>query len=322
MASRSLLSKYIERGLLLIRVANGLNRDAQRQLSTLRGRLSAQLSEPVPTGRLQRESLIQQLQMSVVSTYAAISQAHGAALGRVVGAEAAFAVRAAGYANAPSAAALSRAVASMLFVGAPAEAHWSRESQNIGFRVASAVRSSISTGATPQQLRQTVIGVGRQGLERGGVMQAARDGAEKIIDTGVHGAADSGRRAAWKANGIDAVRWFAILDPRVCINCGIRAGLLYTLDNKPIGHDVPMGQEPPFHYWCRCMLLPEKYPGGIDDATIEDDKFEKWLSTLSEERQDAILGKGRAALWRDDVITTMDLIDQNGLSLPLSALDP
>jgi SPP1 gp7 family putative phage head morphogenesis protein len=321
--NNQLLRLYIRRSLLLIRIANGMSAENNRELRALSAKISAQLAEHSipPRGRLQRAAVVREVESTIVQTYSRISTIQIQALREVTAAEAAFVQRVGAYANAPTKQTLARAAASMLFAGAPVEAHWSAEAQRVGFRIGSEMRIGWQAGDDFKTLRDRVIGSGRPGQERGGVMQGARDNARRITDTGTQRAAMVGRAEVHRANGVQALRWYAILDEKVCPNCGMRAGKLYTVDGEPIGHDVPMIQEPPFHFWCRCMLIPEKYDGPVPNNSGEDgESFDSFLSSLSQKEQGEVLGVGRAEMWRDGQISLGDLIGQNGLVLPLSAL--
>jgi hypothetical protein len=45
-----------------------------------------------------------------------------------------------------------------------------------------------------------------------------------------------------------------------------------------------------------------------------------WLRTQGEEKQNAMLGKGRAELWREGKVTLQDLINAQGETIPLEQL--
>jgi SPP1 gp7 family putative phage head morphogenesis protein len=317
------LRRYIRRGLSLIRVANGMTADTFGQLASLSVELRAALAEHSipPSGRLQQAAVVREIEALILSRYARITATQIAGLRELTTLEAAFAQRASAYAAAPSRETLARAMTGMLFSGAPMEAHWQREAQNIAFRVGSEMRVGWNAGDDATTLRGRVLGQGRPGAERGGVMQGARDNARRLTHTGTQRASQIGRAATHRANGANAFRWVGVLDSRICPNCGMRNGKLYTLDGEPIGHSVAMVQEPPLHFFCRCMLVPERHKGGTpEDSGPRGESFETYLNSLSADEQSKILGAGRAELYREGKITLHDLIGQNGLVLPLRAL--
>jgi SPP1 gp7 family putative phage head morphogenesis protein len=317
------LRRYIRRGLTLIRVSNGLTADVLGELRGLSVDISAALAAHAipPTGRLQQLAVIREFESLIVSRYAKIATAQASAARQIATAEAMFAQRASAYAMAPSRETLARAMTALIFSGAPLESHWNREAQNVAFRIGSEVRIGWSAGDDVRTMQQRVIGVGKRGAERGGVMQGAREGGRRVVDSTVQKAAHVGRSATYRANGANAIRWQAVLDARTCPDCGMRAGKLYTLDGEPIGHSVPMVQEPPLHFFCRCMLVPERHPKGTPaDSGAKGDSFENYLASLSAAEQAEILGAGRAELYREGKITLQDLIGQTGMVLPLRAL--
>lgn len=66
--------------------------------------------------------------------------------------------------------------------------------------------------------------------------------------------------------------------------------------------------------------LPAATRASMDGQVPQDTSFEAWLSRQSQERQDAVLGPGRAQLWRDGGLTFRDLIDGNGRELTVEEL--
>ncbi|QLB23330.1 phage minor head protein [Phocoenobacter skyensis] len=110
----------------------------------------------------------------------------------------------------------------------------------------------------------------------------------------------------------------SVLDGRTSTSCQVRDGKRWDLDKKPIGHSVPYAR-PPLHPRCRsrlrlifkCKLLN----GNSKRITYED-----WLEGKTKSQQDEILGKGKADLWRRNVITFSDMLDQTGRPLTLTEL--
>lgn len=308
-----LLRRYTARGLQLIRVSNGLDAAAQKELTALAVAIRQLLAAtpPATAGTRALASMLGDIEAAIIARYAEISAAQIASHVELAGIEAEFARRVGSYANAPSRAALARAMSSMLFLGNSPQSNWDHAAQQLAFRVGAAMRDAAATGADESVVRAQVLGTGP--TNRGGLLEGARREASRLTDAGVQSAAGIGRAEAWRANGVNAVRWHAILDPKVCPDCGMRAGKLYTLDAEPIGHSVPLVREPPLHWNCRCMLVPQKFKGGVpDDSGPEGESFARYLESLTDDEQAALLGKGRAQLWRSGTITLRDLIGQGG----------
>lgn len=321
-----LLRAYTARGLQLIRVGNGLDAAAQKELTALAADIRRLLAEITPgSAGGAVDAVLGEIEARVVARYAEIIAAQAKSLADLSVVEAEFARRAGAYANAPSRKALAQAMSSMLILGNTHQGTLENAAQQLTFRVSAAVRDAYANGAqgwvdtVDSIVRQRVLGTGPR--NNGGILEGARREITKITDAGVQSAAGIGRAEAWRANGVNAVRWHAILDPKVCPDCGMRAGKLYTLDAEPIGHSVPLMREPPAHWNCRCMLVAQKFKNGIpDDSGPEGESFAKYLESLSEDEQDALLGKGRAKLWRSGTITLRDLIGQGGQVMTVGEL--
>ena len=88
------------------------------------------------------------------------------------------------------------------------------------------------------------------------------------------------------ADLLSSVKWCATLDMDTCEDCAALDGQEWPLDE-----DHP---EPPYHPNCRCVLTPQVK--GYEEA--DSPRYEDWLASQSEERQNDILGKGRAEIFR------------------------
>jgi SPP1 gp7 family putative phage head morphogenesis protein len=319
-----ILHRYTVRGLALIRAANGQVEAVDRELRALSREIRRTMSERSISGATRRDlaDLLREIESAVDASFAAIASLQAAAVAEVIEIEAAWAARASAFAREASETAQRGAVAELLVMGASVGANWKRQAANTRWAMATEIRAAVGAGQDDRTVVQRVIGVGPRGRERGGVMESVRRNARSLADATTHTAAHAGRLATMRANGVDSVRWFAILDAKVCPNCAMRAGKIWTIDGKPVGHNIVLPHPPPLHYWCRCLLAPLKHPAGRppDDGGPQIDRFEDWLAGLSQDAQDRLLGDGRAQLWRDGVITLSDLIGQRGLVLSLREL--
>lgn len=315
--------RYIAHGLALIRASNAFAKEVDGELVTLVAAVRTLLLEAAISG-LSRRAIARVLRViddEIHRRYALIADRQLVALEELITIEAEFAMRASGFARELSPASLNAVQAGLLLLGAVPRDAWMKQAGDTSWRIASDVRAALAAGADEAAMVARVVGSGPRGRERGGVMDIARRQARALVDTSVHSAATEARLAAFRANGVQAVRWHAILDAKVCPACAVHAGKLYTLEGKPIEHALPLGQRPPAHWWCRCILLPMKFPdaprvdGGEGTGT-----FAAWLDTLAPHEQAAVLGKGRAELWRRGVITLSDLINQSGQLLTLGEL--
>lgn len=126
-------------------------------------------------------------------------------------------------------------------------------------------------------------------------------------------------------------------------NCRARSGLMYTLDGKPIGHNVPFLGGVPLHWGCRSTLLPvtksfeelEATPGitkdyldSIGEGTRasmtgevpEEYTFDTWFRTLPEADQKSMLGPAKYRIWKEAGLTFQEMVDQRGNPLTVEQL--
>lgn len=87
----------------------------------------------------------------------------------------------------------------------------------------------------------------------------AKANAEKIAKAAVGQLSNAAIEANYQLNRdiIKAKRWLSTLDGRTTLTCAARDGKLYTLDNKPIGHNLAWGSGPgAIHWLCRSTSVP------------------------------------------------------------------
>lgn len=316
--------RYTEHGLRLIRVANGLAASANGELRAMAQRLRRVLRGYDPDGsRADIAELLREARELIDTTFAAIAFGQRNALTELVDMEATFALKATGLNTRLSETATQRVASNLLIHGSSVDAHWGRQRDNLLWNVNSAVRAAYASSVPPKTLVATLIGEGRAGMERGGTMEQVFRNSSAVVDSSVQSATNAARIASFKADdsGVNALQWFGILDTKICPNCGIRAGKLYTLDYKPIGHDVVIVGPPPLHPFCRCILLPMKFPKGPPaDGGMKANSFENWLKKQPKEAQEDLLGVGRVELWQKGVIPLNSLVGQDGLVMSLTKL--
>lgn len=101
-----------------------------------------------------------------------------------------------------------------------------------------------------------------------------------------------GTRLGFEQAGIQQWRWVASFNQRVCPACLAMHGRVFPISE-------PFGTHPN----CRCTMIPVWEGVPIPDA-------EQWLRAQGEDRQDLILGKERAALWRAGKIQLADFVKE------------
>lgn len=317
----SIASAYVARALALIRVGNNLagrnEADMRKLASEMRSIMEGRLTRP---GLTEREALLGAIEGAIAVRYGRMRDRTAKDVAELVQLEAAWASATGSYQLGPSDEMIERTIAELLLFGSPLQSHFEQQASTLAFHSKAEIRAGLAAGQAERELVGRVVGKGRRGGERGGALEAARRHVRGLSDAAVQAAGNAGRVAAMRAGGVNAFKWHAVLDPKVCPLCGARAGKLWTVDGKPLGHDIPFSW-PTLHPRCRCILLPMKYPDGPPkDGGNERDRFENWLERQPAARVEAVLGKGRAALWSAGKISTMDLIDQNGMGLTVAEL--
>lgn len=322
LTAQQILDQLVRRGLSLVRVSNGLSSDADTELLKLTRDLRALLVSGVDgIGRRELLALLREIDAAIATRFGIIGAAQDDAARDLLAAEAAFAVGALQLDRPVSATALDALQRDFTVLGTPVRQVWSAMAADLARRVGAEVRNAVASRTDARTLLDRVFGIPRSA--DGGLILPVRRRARAVVSTTVQSAANNARLASFRANGINAVKWHAILDSKVCPTCGVRAGKLWDLDGQPVGHAVPLVAMPPAHWWCRCLLVPLKFPEGKPpaDGGPDVDSFDEWLRGVPPAEQSDILGKGRAELYRRGVITVNDLINQAGRTLTLAELE-
>lgn len=317
-SERAIVDAYTRRALLLLRVGRGLGRDAATELRKLAKELRVILggASVGELGRRDLAALLREVDAAIVARYAIIVETQASELALLAEVEAGWAE-----ASRRPPVGVPRATG-LLVLGLPLARHWERQAEGLTDRIASAVRTAATTGQDTPALLATIVGQGRPGRERGGLMEGARQQAATLADTSAHAAAYEARQRAWESGGVRYLKWHSILDTRTTIGCAARAGLIYTTDFQPVNHDVPIDQLPPRHFNCRSLLAPMapdfEPPGDGQDTYSES--LNDWLKRQPEMMQDELLGPTRAALWRAGKLDARGLLGRDGAVLSVAEL--
>lgn len=307
---------YTKRALLLLRYVNTLSGAQDKRLRLL-GRVILGYLSTKPEGLRALRAMLKSITQVIEDTYDDIADDLGTSLEELLDIEAAWAIGIGGAGDAASASALKAAFKKLLILGYPIDDIVTVAADQFRNDVVAAIREAVLLG-DDAKLR-AVLGDGA--ALRNGLLDKARRQMRAVTDTAVHSAAYAGRLSTWQASGVNALQWHSILDNRTTVGCAIRDGKLYTLAFEPIGHDIPIERPPPRHYNCRSILLPLVLPDPENPpAQYQKQTFDAWLKKHSQAEQDAMLGAGRADMWRRGIITLSDLIGQRGQTLTLGDL--
>lgn len=211
-------------------------------------------------------------------------------------------------------------------------------------RMARDVRKSLVLGETPAQAIQRLLGT-RRGQINGGTLGLTKRQAEAFMRTSIHAVTNATRTKLYEANSdiVEGVKSLATLDSRTTVLCRAYDGLRWSLpDYKPIGHGKSY-LSPPRHWRCRSVMQPilagleeidqraremglELEPtviaarDGPRQRTSATGNMDGWMRSQSIEEQNAMLGKGRAELWREGKFTLQQLVNARGELIPISEL--
>ena len=218
-----------------------------------------------------------------------------------------------------SATVLDKIATDAVIQGATQGAFWAKQSADVQFKFAAAVRQGIAGAETNAQIINRV----RQ------VMDVSRSNAAALVQTSTATIANDARMKVMEDNDDIVLRYRAVatLDSRTCLVCAPLDGKEWEKSGKPYGgHSSPMPSYP-LHFNCRCLLIPvvlDGEPGGTRASETGQVKasltFEGWLSRQTQDRQDDILGKGRAEMYRKGEITLNDLVNGRGRPLTIAQL--
>ena len=232
------------------------------------------------------------------------------------------------FSSMPSANQLAKLADETMIQGAPNKEWWSRQSADMYFRFASAIRMGYgqgeSIGSIVERLRSQ--------------MAIGKRNAEALVRTAVHTISSGARELMYEENKsvIKGKLYVAVLDNRTSIQCIAYDGSFYDMENKPLGKTTLPYRDLPAHWNCRSMYIPVlksakelglKIPdmpkstrSSMDGQVPEDTTFKTFLEGKSKEFQNEVLGKGKAELWRQGKISLVQLVDQTGNPLPLKDL--
>ncbi len=333
--SDRLADLYTIRQLLLNRLAAGEQARMTRQMLDI----SKEIERRLKTGKPLTEFQGQRLNKAIAELQKLV-QITGPNFGELAALEAAFARQAFASvsidAALPGASVIDRIANRSLVQGATISDWFERISSQIKFDIERAVKTGVILGDTNAQIASAIVGDGTRGPE---AFPRGRRDVMAVTRTAVQTVANDARLATFEANAdvIKAVQWISTLDSRTSDICIARSGLVWTLPGyKPQGHNIEWQGPPPAHWACRSTVIPitktfrelgldiDEVPlstrASMDGQVAADLTFADWLGGKPPEFADEMLGKGRAALWRDGKITLNQLLDQQGNPLTLAQL--
>lgn len=342
---------YIERAVDLLRLEAGTRDKVLVFLDELERELVGTLAKIDPTGtpdsareRKRLAELLKVIQDTIRGTYRDVSTLMAREIREIIDQEAAWTASSINqsiglqFSDASlTRAGLTNLLSDVLISKAPSKEWWSRQAGGLAEKFADEMRAGVALGEPNAKLVERVRGKTGQR----GIMDIAKSSAERLVRTSVQTAANVGREAMYQENDdlIVSLQWSATLDTRTSTWCITRDGHHYSNDDEHKPKDGgPKWLEGPgkIHWNCRSTSvpilkswrdlgidedeIPETTRASMDGQVAASLSFEEWLKKQSVARQDAVLGAGKADLWRAGRIGFRDLLDQNGRPLSTEQL--
>lgn len=116
-------------------------------------------------------------------------------------------------------------------------------------RIAKAIRFGWSNKVDVNELSAVLIGT-EKARYADGLIHKQKQSAKAAIDTACHHCSQVSRAEARAANDVYKYRIVSTLDNRVTEICR-------SLDGKVFTYGAPDARVPPFHYFCRTVIVPE-----------------------------------------------------------------
>ncbi|EOW2370902.1 hypothetical protein ACNZA9_001767 [Cronobacter sakazakii] len=205
-------------------------------------------------------------------------------------------------------------------------------------KITNAVRMGYLLGETTETIIRRVVGTRAANREDGAIQENRRNLAA-VTRTAIAHVASTARQSFASANSdmVKGKQWLSTLDTRTTTICIVRDRLKYTLDGKPIDHNVPYLRGPGrAHFCCRStetLILKSWRELGIDADELDagtrasmdgqtpgDTTYSEWLQRQPYDRQKAVLGKERADLLRAGKLKVPDFFNDRGEFLTLDQL--
>ena len=145
-----------------------------------------------------------------------------------------------------------------LIDGAASNKWWVKQSRNTEHRFERAMQTGTSQGEALGDLVKRVRGT-KENNYTDGIMVASRREAQALVRTSVQATANAASEATYATNDdvVKGLLWVSTMDSRITEICIVHSGKQYTLDHRPVGHDVPWGAGPGrIHWGCRSKSLP------------------------------------------------------------------
>lgn len=129
------------------------------------------------------------------------------------------------------------------FMGTPLQESLERQAFGVQARFADQVRIGMGLGETNDQIAKRI--------KDAGVYQTSRNDLQRLARTATTTVSNNARMATFEANAdvIEGVEHVSTIDSNTSLVCILRDAKRWTIEGKPIGHNIPF-MRPPIHYNC------------------------------------------------------------------------
>lgn len=165
-------------------------------------------------------------------------------------------------------------------------------------RVSQALRISYAEGESMTASVRRMRGVfAKSGPGLRAFVRTANAHITSVVDSGTY---------EMNADLVSRYEWLAIIDSRTTLICMGRDGNVYEVGKGPL---------PPAHFGCRSTTMPILEGMG----RIQRETYGDWIKRQSSDRQNEILGPGRARLLREG-LDVSQFTDRTGRTITLAQL--
>lgn len=292
---------YAQKQLLTAIISNDLERVAKRQLDALLREIGSIIDE----NYARIESFLDATGKSLFST---AYQAESIIYNNWVGAQI--------FASVPVYR-LEAAMTVPLFEGQALGDWWKRQADDLKFKLEGIIRQANIIGETQQSTIKQV-------KDR---LNITRNHAETLVRTGNAAIASDAQEYLIEQNTdlLEGKQQLSTLDSRTTDVCIVRDLRKWTIDNKPIGHDLRF-RKPPLHANCRSLIIMLLKNAVLSTRASEfgqvrgDFNYSDYLKQQSNSYQAQVLGKKRAEWFRQGKLELRQMLNQDDRSLTIKQL--
>jgi hypothetical protein len=196
------------------------------------------------------------------------------------------------------------------YQGATVEQWFNNLAENDLKRMVVTIRAGVTSQLSDTDIIRSIRGSRALGFTDGTINTTANDTA-RMVRTITNGTVNDSRGAYAVSNKglFKEERYTAVLDGKTSVICINLDGTIVTLGGQP---------RPPQHYYCRSFMVPI-LPENIGGASTMI-KYPAWLKRQPAQKQNEVLGKTKAKMWRKGEVEIDQFVDSSGKILTIDQL--